>query len=458
MQLSLPWILSRKRLILALVTDWFLFGFLYYVLYDWRFGLWPSFSPGLSVLLVIWSLGSYVIGRYVSGAKSVSGSQPWDFIGRQLIGTAAVLLVTLGLISIHAWLFKVNAIPSSFQSFLIPFCGSLAVASTIVQLIIFRLSVIRDRDINSTWAYVGSDSAFKELQGMLKWSRVRVCVKHVPPDLLGKATYSQYIIDNFHDQPSDVLEILFRLQSQGSTVLSRLQWCELVLQRFPSGLLSDGDVLAGHFPVTKGTFQNRLKRLGDVVVAFSLLIVMSPLILISAILIKYSDGGPVFYSQIRTGLYGKPLRIWKLRTMRIDAEHHGAQWSSRSDPRITKVGSILRMTRLDELPQLWCVLIGSMSLIGPRPERPEFDKYLSQKISYYNLRHLIRPGLSGWAQVNYPYGASIDDAANKLSYDLFYLKNFSFLLDFLILFKTIRLVFNAQGSLPESADVSNSSL
>ena len=119
------------------------------------------------------------------------------------------------------------------------------------------------------------------------------------------------------------------------------------------------------------------------------------------------------------------------------------------DSRITRFGSLLRRTRLDELPQLWCVLTGSMSLIGPRPERPEFDQQLSQKIPYYELRYLIRPGLSGWAQVNYPYGASVEDSANKLSYDLYYLKNFLFLLDLLILFKTMRLVFNAQGALPE---------
>ena len=143
--------------------------------------------------------------------------------------------------------------------------------------------------------------------------------------------------------------------------------------------------------------------------------------------------------------------------MRTDAEHQGPQWSSRSDPRITTVGSFLRITRLDELPQLWCVLTGSMSLIGPRPERPEFDQELSEKIPFYELRHMIRPGLSGWAQVNYPYGASVEDSANKLSYDLYYLKNFSFLLDLLILFKTIRLVFNAQGALPEPSAISNPS-
>ena len=176
--------------------------------------------------------------------------------------------------------------------------------------------------------------------------------------------------------------------------------------------------------LTNETFQSRLKRAGDVVVALLLLIITIPLLLISALLIKISDGGPIFYCQIRTGLRAKTFRLWKLRTMRIDAEQAGAQWSSRSDSRITKIGFILRSTRIDELPQLWCVLTGTMSLIGPRPERPEFDKQLTRKIRYYHLRYLIRPGLSGWAQVNYPYGASIDDSANKLSYDLYYLRNF----------------------------------
>ena len=135
--------------------------------------------------------------------------------------------------------------------------------------------------------------------------------------------------------------------------------------------------------------------------------------------------------------------------MYIDAERNGAQWVKRKDERITKVGSFLRRTRLDELPQLWSVLNGEMSLIGPRPERPEFDEQLVQKVPHYLLRQRIRPGLSGWAQVNYPYGASVDDADNKLSYDLYYLRNFSFWLDLLILFKTIKLVIRAQGSNPQ---------
>jgi lipopolysaccharide/colanic/teichoic acid biosynthesis glycosyltransferase len=134
--------------------------------------------------------------------------------------------------------------------------------------------------------------------------------------------------------------------------------------------------------------------------------------------------------------------------MRADAEKFGPQWVKKQDSRITKVGSLLRRSRLDELPQLWAVIKGDMSLIGPRPERPHFEEELEREIPHYRLRYSIRPGLSGWAQVNYPYAASIRDAANKLSYDLYYLRNLSIWLDLLVMLKTVRLVFNAEGSIP----------
>ena len=224
--------------------------------------------------------------------------------------------------------------------------------------------------------------------------RLKVSISHVEPDNLGKAFFSQCIVDQIYGQPASVLKALCVHQRNGCVILNRLSWCESVLQRFPSELLSDEDLLAGRFSTFKGTFQARLKRVGDIIVSASLLIITFPLMVILGFLIKLSDRGPILYSQVRTGLDGIPFRIWKLRTMRIDAEHQGAQWSSRLDPRITKVGSILRVTRFDELPQLWCVLTGSMSLIGPRPERPEFDQQLSKKIPYYSLRNQIRPGLA----------------------------------------------------------------
>ena len=138
----------------------------------------------------------------------------------------------------------------------------------------------------------------------------------------------------------------------------------------------------------------------------------------------------------------------KLRTMNTFSEKNGAVWASKNDIRITHVGKILRKTRIDELPQLISVILGDMSLVGPRPERPEIEVMLKNNIPFYELRHVVRPGLSGWAQVNYPYGASIDDSKNKLSYDFFYIRNYSFWLDFLIFLKTIKIVTNMKGSNP----------
>jgi lipopolysaccharide/colanic/teichoic acid biosynthesis glycosyltransferase len=162
-------------------------------------------------------------------------------------------------------------------------------------------------------------------------------------------------------------------------------------------------------------------------------------------IIRLDSPGPIFYSQLRTGLYGKPFRVYKFRSMYQDAEKRGAQWASQRDPRITKVGHWLRVLRIDELPQIINVLRGEMSLIGPRPERPEFDVKLKEAIPYYEMRYLVKPGITGWAQVLYPYGASLEDAYEKLSYDLYYIKNYSLFLDMVIVLKTIRVVLLGKG-------------
>lgn len=155
------------------------------------------------------------------------------------------------------------------------------------------------------------------------------------------------------------------------------------------------------------------------------------------------------YSQIRTGLYSQRFKIWKLRSMSEESEEEGALWASENDPRITKVGYWLRKFRIDELPQLINVITGEMSLIGPRPERPEFEQRLERTIPHYRVRHWIRPGLSGWSQVCYPYGASVNDSRIKLSYDLYYIRNFSPWLDGLIFLKTLRLVARGEGAIPK---------
>ena len=249
--------------------------------------------------------------------------------------------------------------------------------------------------------------------------------------------------------PDNCLNDLYDLKESGTLVVDKLTWCELVLQRFPSELLKVNDLLEGDFSFPFGSFQARLKRFGDIFVSLTLILTTAPILILAGLLIKLEDNGPIFFSQIRNGYDGEAYKIWKLRSMRIDSEVSGAQWVKSNDDRITKVGKLLRLSRIDEIPQLLSVIQGKMSLIGPRPERPEFDDILVNTIPHYGLRYRMRPGLSGWAQVNFPYGSSEEDSAHKLSYDLFYLRNFSFLLDLLILFKTMRLVFNLRGAVPQ---------
>ena len=447
MQVRLPWILSRKRLITAALVDGVLFTALYYKLFEWRFDRLPGLSLRLSVLLLFWLLCSYVFGRFTSGDSKPSLGSGLSLI-RQIASTALVLVVMLGITLLHLWLFNHQSVEATLRSFLIPFLGLLAILSSSFQFILNRVFSRQDSSGKQVWSFVGSVHVFNELQNSLRWSRLPVSLVHILPYELRQMAPEYIVVEEISMQDSEVLGDLLVLQQNGSFIINCFDWCEAILQRFPSNFLEDVDLLKGQFSMSSNMFEVRLKRIGDILVSSFLLLAASPFILIAGVLIKINDGGPIFYSQIRNGFAGEPYRIWKLRTMKVDAELKGAQWSSRADSRITWIGSILRRTRLDELPQLWCVLNGTMSLIGPRPERPEFDRKLEKLIPYYLMRYNIRPGLSGWAQVNYSYGASVEDAANKLSYDLFYLRNFSFWLDLLILLKTIRLVFNAEGSIP----------
>lgn len=184
----------------------------------------------------------------------------------------------------------------------------------------------------------------------------------------------------------------------------------------------------------------------DVGISTIFLILTLPILLGAAAAIKLTSRGPVFYRQERVGRGGKVFKVIKFRSMRTDAESDGVpKWASENDPRITAVGRFIRATRIDEIPQIFNVLMGDMSFVGPRPERPFFVDTLVGQINFYNERHIVKPGITGWAQLNYPYGASVEDSKRKLEYDLYYIKNFSFFLDFLILLQTARVVFWPQG-------------
>jgi sugar transferase (PEP-CTERM system associated) len=194
-------------------------------------------------------------------------------------------------------------------------------------------------------------------------------------------------------------------------------------------------------------FSSMFKRLFDVTVSLLLLALVLPVLGVAVLAVKLDSRGPAFYRQRRIGLYGLGFDIIKLRSMRVDAEVGGnAVWAEKDDPRITRVGRVLRKLRIDELPQCWSVLKGDMSFVGPRPERPQFVDDLEQQLPYYAERHMVKPGITGWAQINYPYGASIEDSRQKLEYDLYYAKNYSPFLDLLILLQTVRVVLWPEGA------------
>jgi len=193
-------------------------------------------------------------------------------------------------------------------------------------------------------------------------------------------------------------------------------------------------------------FYRQARNVAEIVLATLGLITSLPLIAIVAAAIRLESRGSVFYTQERVGLHNRVFRIIKLRSMRTDAEKNGPVWAGESDPRVTRVGRIIRKLRIDELPQFINVIRGEMSFIGPRPERPVFVEQLEREIPYYSQRHVIKPGLTGWAQIRYPYGASIEDARQKLQYDLYYIKNQSYVLDAIILFETVRIVLFGRGA------------
>jgi lipopolysaccharide/colanic/teichoic acid biosynthesis glycosyltransferase len=247
-------------------------------------------------------------------------------------------------------------------------------------------------------------------------------------------------------QQRRLLEQLEERDPRDTSLTTPLNLLERQLERLPPALLPEPWLNYQELPWNRVfSLERQLKRVADLLVAAGLLTFTSPLLLVAALLIWLEDRGPVFYVQERSGWLGRSFQVLKLRTMQVAPADAPPAWTVPGDRRITRVGLWLRRLRLDELPQLLNVLSGDMSLIGPRPERPEFEQELEARIPHYRKRHWMRPGLSGWAQVCAPYAASVEDSELKLSYDLYYLKHFSTWLDLIILFRTIKTVLKAGG-------------
>jgi sugar transferase (PEP-CTERM system associated) len=243
------------------------------------------------------------------------------------------------------------------------------------------------------------------------------------------------------------VDSLLNLRVGGCKVTEWASYYEKLSGRIPVDNLSPS-----YFIFQEGFSKSRAllvsRRIVSLSFAAGLLLLLFPLLILTAIVIKIDSPGPVFYTQKRVGNKGKVFDIIKFRSMRVDAEQNGRpQWAVRNDPRVTRVGKFIRATRLDELPQLINVLRGDLDFVGPRPERPKFVEELSKLIPYYTLRHTVKPGLTGWAQVMFFYSGTIEESKKKLQYDLFYIKNMSIKLDFLVLFRTIKIVLLGRGAL-----------
>ncbi len=242
------------------------------------------------------------------------------------------------------------------------------------------------------------------------------------------------------------MDTLLACRLKGIRVLNLSTFCERELGQvelealYPSWLIfSDGGM--------RGRIERGAKRLFDIIVSLSLLLFTLPVTALAILAILIEDGRPIFYRQERVGLNGQGFFALKFRSMRVDAEKDGIpRWAAINDSRVTRVGAIIRKMRVDEIPQIYNVLRGEMSFVGPRPERPSIVADLTREIPFYQYRHVVKPGITGWAQINYPYGASIKDAQEKLKFDLYYVKNYSLVIDLLILIQTIRVILWPQGA------------
>ena len=242
------------------------------------------------------------------------------------------------------------------------------------------------------------------------------------------------------------LKRIFDLKINGLKIMTYEEFNEDIQKKIDINQINEEWLLESNgFDILNNEMQKNIKRGMDLILALILMVILSPLALITAIIIKFESKGPVIFKQTRIGENMKPFRVYKFRSMRLHDPNKHSKYTLNNDTRVTKFGKFMRKTRIDELPQLWNILKGTMSFIGPRPEWDILAKDYAKQINYYNLRHLIKPGITGWAQVMFPYGESLDDAKKKLEYDLYYLKHQDFIVDVLIVIKTIKAVLFGKG-------------
>lgn len=274
-------------------------------------------------------------------------------------------------------------------------------------------------------------------------------IRDKPLDALATELDVDEVVIAMDDRRNNLpIQELLNCRLRGVNVIDLLEFLERETRKIRLDVVNPGWLIFSP-GFQSSRFRQTTKRLVDFAVSGLILLIFWPILLLCALAIKIEDGydAPIFYRQVRVGQRGETFKVLKFRSMREDAEADGqAVWADKDDARITRVGAILRKYRLDEFPQVFNVIRGEMSLVGPRPERPEFVQQLSKSIPYYSERHTIKPGITGWAQLNYPYGSSENDAIEKLQYDLYYVKNHNLLLDIGILLQTFEVIFWGKGA------------
>lgn len=305
---------------------------------------------------------------------------------------------------------------------------------------------LRQHGSTSPFLHIDTAILFEEAEAKERDDSEEPSVEDTLDTHIGQSVKSIVLGVPFETLPSRCVADLVHARLRNIPVQTQAQLVEELMERTPitigdrSWFLNEDKVHAANSPVYLG-----FKRLTDILVAGILFVICLPVMIITAILVRATSRGPSLFTQVRVGLWKETFTIYKFRTMYTDAEKNGAQWAQKNDPRVTPIGAFLRKSRLDELPQLWNVLTGDMSLVGPRPERPEFNAMLEEQVPYYDLRHLVKPGLTGWAQVCYPYGAGVKDAIAKLEYEIFYIKNAGTWFDLRVLMRTVAVVCGLRG-------------
>ncbi|MBI2637734.1 MAG: exopolysaccharide biosynthesis polyprenyl glycosylphosphotransferase [Candidatus Sungbacteria bacterium] len=267
---------------------------------------------------------------------------------------------------------------------------------------------------------------------------------HNLKDIITNDAIDTIVVSENIKENKTLVRMFFEIIPYGVTIIDFPEFYESITGKIPVSLIGEVWFLE-HLVEGQKTIFESFKRLVDLFLSMLFLLPALALVFVLCIVIRLDSPGPIFYKQRRVGKGKKIIEIIKLRTMIADAEKEGAKWADENDMRVTRAGGILRKTRLDELPQLWSVLKGDLSIVGPRPERPEFVEVLKNEIPFYEMRLLVKPGLTGWAQVNFPYGASIEDSMEKLQYDLYYIKNRSFFLDINTMLKTFFIIVSRGG-------------